>query len=67
LRARLLARDAHRHPVHYDREAADEIADRAGRGEWVPLPLEGELIAVDTRGRVDVAALVERVRATARL
>jgi predicted kinase len=48
LRKRLLARDTHRHPVHYDREAADEILERAVRGEWDPLPLDGDLIAVDT-------------------
>jgi hypothetical protein len=48
LRARLLARDTHRHRVHYDREAADEIADRAAAGEWRPLPLGGTLVEVDT-------------------
>jgi predicted kinase len=67
LRARLLERDTHRHPVHYDREAAGEIAERAARGEWEPLALEGELIAVDTRDRVDEAALVARVRESVRL
>jgi predicted kinase len=46
LRERLAARD--RHGVHYDREAADEIAARAGRGEWDALPLDGELLALDT-------------------
>lgn len=66
LRARLLERDTHRHPVHYDREVADEIAGRAARGEWAPLPLDGALIAVDTRERVDEAVLVERVHELAR-
>ncbi len=47
LRARLLERDA-RHPVHYDREAADEVAARAAGGEWPPLPLRGRLIEIDT-------------------
>jgi predicted kinase len=48
LRERLLVRDTHRHPVHYDREAADEIAQRAADGEWPPLPLGGRLIEIDT-------------------
>jgi predicted kinase len=48
LRGRLLARDAHRHPVHYDREAADEIATRTAAGEWDALPLEGRLVKIDT-------------------
>jgi predicted kinase len=47
LRARLLERDA-RHPVHYDREAADEVSARAAGGEWPPLPLGGRLIEIDT-------------------
>jgi shikimate kinase len=47
LRARLLERDA-RHPVHYDREVADEVSARAAGGEWPPLPLGGRLIEIDT-------------------
>ena len=47
LRRRLKERDA-RHPVHYDREAADEVADRAAGGEWPPLPIGGRLIEIDT-------------------
>lgn len=47
LRTRLLGRDV-RHPVHYDREAADEVAARAAGGEWPPLPLAGRLIEIDT-------------------
>jgi hypothetical protein len=47
LRSRLRDRAA-RHPVHYDREAADEIAARAAAGEWDALPLPGELVRVDT-------------------
>jgi predicted kinase len=62
LRERLLERDAHRHPVHYDREAADEIADRAVRGEWLPLDLVGALIQVDTSTTVDVASIVAEIR-----
>jgi predicted kinase len=48
LRQRMLERDAHRHPVHYDREASDEIADRAAAGEWEALPLGGRLVKIDT-------------------
>ena len=48
LRGRMLARDTHRHPVHYDREAADEIAERAAGGEWPPLQIGGRLIEIDT-------------------
>lgn len=48
LRERLLTRDTHRHPVHYDREAAAEIAERASRGEWGPLAIGGELVRIDT-------------------
>jgi predicted kinase len=48
LRDRLLERDTHRHPVHYDREAAEEIAERAAAGEWPPLPIGGRLIEIDT-------------------
>jgi hypothetical protein len=48
LRLRLLERDTHRHPVHYDSVAADEIARRAAAGEWPPLPLGGSLIEIDT-------------------
>jgi broad-specificity NMP kinase len=48
LRDRLLQRDTHRHPVHYDRDAADEIAERAAAGEWPALPIGGRLIEIDT-------------------
>lgn len=48
LRERMLARDTHRHPVHYDREAADEVSARAAGGEWPPLPIGGRLIEIDT-------------------
>jgi predicted kinase len=48
LRERLLTRDTHRHPVHYDREAAEEIAARAASGEWAALPIGGRLIEIDT-------------------
>jgi hypothetical protein len=47
LRTRLRQRDAQRHPVHYDREAADEIVALASEGRWDPLPLDGALIRLD--------------------
>jgi predicted kinase len=48
LRQRMLTRDTHRHPVHYDGEAADEVSTRAAGGEWQPLPIGGRLIEIDT-------------------
>ncbi len=48
LRTRLLSRGRDRHPVHYDREVANEIAARAAAGEWDPLPLAGVLLRIDT-------------------
>jgi len=45
---RLRGRDSHRHPVHYDAEAADEIAARVAAGAWEALPLAGRLVTVDT-------------------
>jgi predicted kinase len=48
LRKRMQTRDTHRHPVHYDGEAADEVAARAAAGEWAALPLGGRLIEIDT-------------------
>jgi len=48
LRERMLNRDTHRHPVHYDRDAADEVLERAAAGEWPPLPLGGALVELDT-------------------
>jgi predicted kinase len=48
LRERMLTRDTHRHPVHYDREAAEAGGARAADGEWPILPLGGRLIEIDT-------------------
>ena len=59
-RERMLAR-AGRHPVHYDAEVADEVAERARAGEWEPLPLGGETLRIDTSSPQDVAALAERI------
>jgi predicted kinase len=56
---RMRTRDAERHPVHYDAEAMDEITARLDRGEWEPLPLEGELIRIDTSGGASVEELVD--------
>jgi predicted kinase len=60
LRARLRDRDA-RHPVHYDREAADEVAARAAGGEWLPLPIRGRLIEIDTTTWPDLDAVLAQV------
>jgi predicted kinase len=61
LHARLLARDPTRHPVHYDAAAADEIAERAAAGEWDALPLDGELVELETTsGFPDAAASFPR-------
>ena len=54
LRERLLTRDTHRHPVHYDHEAADEIAGRAAAGEWAALPLDGRLMEIETTAWPDL-------------
>ena len=48
LRERLQTRDSHRHPVHYDAEAAEEVSARAAEGEWPPLSIGGRLIEIDT-------------------
>lgn len=60
LRARLLDR-GERHPVHYDHEAADEIAQRADAGEWEPLPLDGPVIRVDTTDGFDLEEATRQV------
>ena len=54
LRARMLDRAAGRHPVHWDGEAADEVAGRAAADEWQPLPLDGDLLEVDTTSWPDL-------------
>jgi hypothetical protein len=65
LRARLLDRGGGRHPVHYDREVANEIAARAAAGEWDPLPLPGVLLRIDTTNGfpADVPAQLTRALA----
>lgn len=62
LRRRLETR-TDRHPVHYDRDAAGEIADRAAGGDWPPLDLPGLLVSVDTSAKwPDLDALADRLR-----
>jgi predicted kinase len=64
LRARMLERAGDRHAVHWDREAADEVAARAATGEWAALPLAGELVEVDTTAWPnldEIAALVAQL------
>jgi predicted kinase len=55
---RMRERGSERHPVHYDAQAADEILVRHARGEWEPLPLEGELIRIDTSAPPDLDAVL---------
>jgi ribose 1,5-bisphosphokinase PhnN len=66
LRARLLDR-GERHPVHYDREAANEIAQRAEAGEWEPLSLDGPLVRVDTTEGLDLERAARTVADAVRL
>ncbi len=63
LRARMLDRAAKRHPVHWDGEAADEVAERAAADEWQPLPLDGDLLEVDTTSWPDVDDVTRNVMA----
>jgi hypothetical protein len=61
LRERLRSRGPGRHPVHYDGDAVDEVAERARAGEWPPLPLDGALIELDTTdGFPDARSIVSR-------
>ena len=61
LRERMLARVG-RHPVHYDAEVAEEVYERASAGDWhPPLPLDGQLLLVDTSSPQDATAIAERV------
>ncbi len=48
LRQRLAARDPDRHPVHYDGDAADEIAARVAGGAWAALEIQGAVVRIDT-------------------
>jgi len=54
-------RERDRHGVHYDAEAADEIAARAAAGEWDALEIEAELVRVDTtEAFADAASIASR-------
>jgi predicted kinase len=64
LRERMLARDPGRHRVHYDREAADEVAERVSNGEWPPLPLHGRLVRIDTTTWPDLSDALSAVCVT---
>jgi predicted kinase len=55
---RMRERGSKRHPVHYDAQAADEILARHARGEWEPLPVEGELIRIDSSAPPDLDAVL---------
>lgn len=61
LKTRMLERDTHLHPVHYDHEAADEVASRAEAGEWTPLALPGTLVEIDTTIWPDLDAVLANV------
>jgi predicted kinase len=63
LLARYAARTPDRHPGHLDGEILEEVRTAIESGRHDPLPLAGELIAVDTSGPVDVDALAARIRA----
>jgi predicted kinase len=65
LLARMRERGSERHPVHYDAEAADEILSRHARGEWEPLPLDGELIRIDTSLSPDLDAVLAPLASSA--
>jgi predicted kinase len=61
LRQRLVERDTHRHPVHYDQQAAPEIEARAAAGEWSPLELPGTIVTVDTTVWPDLARVLSEI------
>jgi hypothetical protein len=63
LRSRLLEHSPHRHAVHYDARAADEIYALAAAGQWEPLPVAGELVRVDTTTWPALQPLLDRVGA----
>jgi hypothetical protein len=66
LRTRMLERSEHRHPVHWDAEAADEVAARASAGDWSALPLGGDLVEIDTTTWPDLHDIAARVAALVR-
>jgi len=52
-----------RHPGHVDSDRANELRERFDSGAHRALGLGGEVIELDTTGRVDIAGLAERIRA----
>jgi predicted kinase len=66
LRRRMVVRAGERHAVHYDADAATEVATRAAAGEWAALPLHGDLVEVDTTEWPDLAELTDGVAAITR-
>jgi hypothetical protein len=63
LRSRMLERDR-RHAVHYDRDVADEIAQRTAAGEWDALPLDGRVVRLDTTEELDLREAAQKVSGT---
>jgi predicted kinase len=61
LRTRMLERAEHRHPVHWDADAAAEVAARAAAGDWSALPLGGDLVELDTTTWPDLDDVAARV------
>jgi predicted kinase len=61
LRTRMLERAGNRHPVHWDADAADEVAARAAAGDWSALPLPGDLVEIDTTTWPDLSEVTARV------
>jgi predicted kinase len=61
LRERMLTRTTHRHPVHYDQQAADEVSARAAGGEWPVLPIGGRLIEIDTTEWPDLGEVLSTI------
>jgi predicted kinase len=53
-----------RHAGHLDREVLAEWERGEHDGLFAPLPTGGELLELDTSGQIDVAAVIERVRAS---
>jgi len=53
-----------RHPGHLDADLTAEFSALAQRGEWRPVPIESELIIVDTTdfGKIDYEGLAGRIR-----
>jgi predicted kinase len=58
------AESGERHPIHVDEERLDDMVEKLARDEWPPLPLEGEVLELDTAdaGENDVERLVGHIR-----